>query len=167
VGGNIDVNGGTFGAYATVFGSGFYLDTAVTGGPNGYDTHRSALQGSANGSTHGADVNVVVSAGYDWKRGNFSVGPTASFQFGYVGLDGFTELKDAVESPAVARPEARLAGRIEDRNGPVTIELDFEDPIWRIKGSFRALRHHWGNKRREVFLRHREGEPAESNDVGS
>src|SRR3984893_8857638 len=91
VGGNIDVNGGTFGAYATVFGSGFYLDTAVTGGPNGYDTHRSALQGSANGSTHGADVNVVVSAGYDWKRGNFSVGPTASFQFGYVGLDGFTE----------------------------------------------------------------------------
>jgi autotransporter-associated beta strand protein len=90
-GGNIDVNGGTFGAYATLFGNGFYLDTAVTGGPNGYDTHRTALQGSANGSTEGADVNVVVSAGYDWKHGNFSIGPTASFQFGYVGLDGFSE----------------------------------------------------------------------------
>ena len=90
-GGNIDVNGGTFGAYATVFGNGFYLDTAVTGGPSGYDTHRSALQGSANGSTEGADVNVVVAAGYDWKRGDFSIGPTASFQFNYVGLDGFTE----------------------------------------------------------------------------
>jgi autotransporter-associated beta strand protein len=90
-GGNIDVNGGTFGAYATLFGNGFYLDTAVTGGPNGYDTHRTALQGSANGSTEGADLNVVVSAGYDWKHGNFSIGPTASFAFGYVGLDGFSE----------------------------------------------------------------------------
>ena len=90
-GGNIDVSGGTFGAYATVFGNGFYLDTAVTAGPNGYDTHRTALLGNANGSTEGADVNVVVSGGYDWKYGNFSVGPTANFQFGYVGLDGFSE----------------------------------------------------------------------------
>jgi autotransporter-associated beta strand protein len=90
-GGNIDVNGGTFGAYATLFGNGFYLDAALTGGPNGYDTHRTALVGSASGSTEGADLNVVVSAGYDWKYGNFSIGPTASFEFGYVGLDGFSE----------------------------------------------------------------------------
>jgi outer membrane autotransporter protein len=90
-GGNIDVNGGTFGAYATLFGNGFYLDAAVTGGPSGYDTHRTALQGSASGSTEGADLNVVVSAGYDWKYGNFSIGPTASFEYGYVGLDGFSE----------------------------------------------------------------------------
>jgi autotransporter-associated beta strand protein len=90
-GGNIDVNGGTFGAYATLFGNGFYLDAAVTGGPSGYDTHRTALVGSANGSTEGADLNVVVSAGYDWRHGNFSIGPTASFAFGYVGLDGFSE----------------------------------------------------------------------------
>jgi autotransporter-associated beta strand protein len=90
-GGNIDVNGGTFGAYATLFGNGFYLDAAVTGGPDGYDTHRTALVGSASGSTEGADLNVVVSAGYDWKYGNFSIGPTASFEFGYVGLDGFSE----------------------------------------------------------------------------
>jgi uncharacterized protein with beta-barrel porin domain len=90
-GGNIDVNGGSFGAYATVFGDGFYLDTAVTAGPNGYETHRTALLGNANGNTEGADVNVVVSAGYDWKRGNFSIGPTANFEFGYVGLDGFSE----------------------------------------------------------------------------
>jgi autotransporter-associated beta strand protein len=90
-GGNIDVNGGTFGAYSTLFGNGFYLDAAITGGPNGYDTHRTALQGSANGSTEGADLNVVVSAGYDWKYGNLSIGPTASFGFGYVDLDAFSE----------------------------------------------------------------------------
>src|SRR6202007_2509557 len=34
-GGNIDVNAGKIGMYATVFGDGFYLDTAVSGGPLG------------------------------------------------------------------------------------------------------------------------------------
>jgi hypothetical protein len=40
----------------------------------------------------------------------------------------------------------RLAGSVEDRNRPVTVELDFEDPIRRIKGSFGAICHHRGNK---------------------
>jgi autotransporter-associated beta strand protein len=90
-GGNIDVNGGKIGLYATVFGNGFYLDTAVSGGPSGYTTRRTALQGTANGSTGGGDLDVLVAAGYDWKKGNLTVGPTASFQYDYVGLNGFTE----------------------------------------------------------------------------
>ncbi len=90
-GGNIDVNGGKIGLYATVFGNGFYLDTAVSGGPSGYDIRRTALQGTASGSTDGADVDVLVAAGYDWKKGNLTIGPTASFQFNYIGLNGFTE----------------------------------------------------------------------------
>jgi len=90
-GGDIDVNAGTIGMYATVFGNGFYLDTAVSGGPSGYTTHRTALQGDANGSTSGGDLNFLVAAGYDWKKGNLTIGPTASFQYSYVALDGFTE----------------------------------------------------------------------------
>jgi autotransporter-associated beta strand protein len=90
-GGRIDVNGGKLGAYATFFGNGFYLDTAATGGPSGYNTHRAALQGSANGSTDGADFNALVAGGYDWKTGNLSIGPTASFQYSYTGLSGFSE----------------------------------------------------------------------------
>lgn len=90
-GGNIDVNGGKLGGYATLFGNGFYLDAAVTGGPSGYNTHRTALQGTASGSTDGADFNTLVAAGYDWKIGNLSVGPTASFQYSYIGLNSFTE----------------------------------------------------------------------------
>ena len=90
-GGNIDVNGGKIGLYTTVFRDGFYLDAAVSGGPSGYDTRRTALQGNASGTTDGSDLNVLVAAGYDWKCGNLSIGPTASFQFSYVGLDGFTE----------------------------------------------------------------------------
>jgi autotransporter-associated beta strand protein len=90
-GGNIDVNGGKIGLYATAFAKGFYLDAAVSGGPSGYNTRRTALLGTASGSTDGADVNALVAAGYDWKYGNLTLGPTASFQFSYIGLDGFTE----------------------------------------------------------------------------
>ena len=90
-GGRIDVNGGKIGLYATAFANGFYVDAAATGGPSGYNTHRAALQGTASGSTDGADVNALVAAGYDWKSGNLSIGPTASFQYSYIGLNGFSE----------------------------------------------------------------------------
>ena len=90
-GGNIDVNAGKIGMYATVFGNGFYLDTAVSGGPSGYTAHRTALQGAAYGSTNGGGLDVLLAAGYDWRKGNLTIGPTASFQYAYVGLNGFTE----------------------------------------------------------------------------
>jgi outer membrane autotransporter protein len=89
--GNLDINTGEFGLYGTAFSGGFYLDSAITGAISGYDTHRAALLGNANGSTNGGDLNVLVNAGYDWKKGGLSIGPTASFQYTYVSLDGFTE----------------------------------------------------------------------------
>ena len=90
-GGNIDVNGGKLGLYATLFGNGFYLDTAATGGPSGYNTRRTALEGTASGNTDGADFNALIAVGYDWTKGNLSIGPTASFQYSYIGLNSFTE----------------------------------------------------------------------------
>jgi hypothetical protein len=63
----------------------------------------------------------------------------------------------ASSGQTVSRPEMRLAGGIEDRHRPVTIELDFEDPIGRIKGSFRALRHHWREEGWEGGLWHFSG----------
>jgi outer membrane autotransporter protein len=89
--GSIDVNGGSGGFYATAFSGGFYLDTAVTGEASDYETHRTALLGTANGSTDSATVNVLVAGGYDWTKGSLTVGPTASFQYTYVSLNGFTE----------------------------------------------------------------------------
>jgi outer membrane autotransporter protein len=90
-GGSLDVNSGQFGLYATLFGGGFYADAAFTGGPSGYDTHRTALLGSANGNTGGANFNALVALGYDWTKGGLSIGPTANFQYTYVGVGGFTE----------------------------------------------------------------------------
>jgi outer membrane autotransporter protein len=90
-GGNIDVNSGKFGLYATAFTQGFYVDTAVSGGPSGYNSHRTALQGTASGSTDSGDFNFLVATGYDWKFGGLTIGPTASFQYGYIGMNAFTE----------------------------------------------------------------------------
>jgi outer membrane autotransporter protein len=90
-GGDLDVNAGQLGLYATLFSGGLYADAAVTGGPSGYDTHRTGLLGSANGSTDGGNLNAFIAAGYDWKKGGLSIGPTANFQYSYVGVSGFTE----------------------------------------------------------------------------
>jgi outer membrane autotransporter protein len=90
-GGSLDVSGGKFGLYATTFGSGFYLDAAVIGGVSGYDSRRATLLGRARGSTDGGDLSALVAGGYDWKLGGLSVGLTASFQYTWVGIDGFTE----------------------------------------------------------------------------
>jgi outer membrane autotransporter protein len=89
--GYTSVDGGRAGIYATAFGNGLYLDTAVTGGWNGYDTRRTAVQGAARGSTNGGELDVFVGGGYDWKHGALTVGPTASFQYSYVELESFTE----------------------------------------------------------------------------
>src|SRR5206468_15443 len=52
--GSLDVNGETLGSYATGFAGGFYVDATVFGVFNGYDSHRTALLGTANGDTNGS-----------------------------------------------------------------------------------------------------------------
>ncbi|MDR3401136.1 MAG: autotransporter domain-containing protein [Chthoniobacter sp.] len=119
-GGRVYVNGGKLGLYGTFYqnvqpaaaptmskdsskdsskevpaasgiAGGFYADFAVVGGYNSYDVHRSALQGTARGDTDGGDVNMLFGAGYDLKKGGFTFGPTASFNYTYVGVGSFTE----------------------------------------------------------------------------
>jgi len=150
--GNLDVNSGTFGLYATAFSGGFYLDTAVTGGPSEYNSHRTALLGTASGSTDGGDLNVLVDGGYDWKKGGLSIGPTASFQYTYVSFNGFTEtgslapLKfndqhvDSIRTAfggkasydwkvghVLVRPELRAAWQHEYGNSAYSIVASFAD----------------------------------------
>jgi outer membrane autotransporter protein len=90
-GGSLDVDGGKIGLYATAFSGGFYVNAAATGGLNDYDTRRTALLGTASGDTEGHEFTGLIAGGYDWKAGNLTVGPLASFQYTYVDFDGFTE----------------------------------------------------------------------------
>lgn len=89
--GRVWVNGGKLGLYTTTFAGGWYADTAVFGGYNSYDTRRGALQGQARGDTDGGELNVLFGTGYDFKKGKLTFGPTASFNYTYLGLNGFTE----------------------------------------------------------------------------
>ena len=116
-GGRVYVNGGKIGLYATYYeyqqvkatptmskdaskegltptyaeARGFYADAAVFGGYNSYHTHRAALQDDATGDTDGGELNVLFGGGYDFKKGNFTFGPTASFNYTYLGTNAFTE----------------------------------------------------------------------------
>jgi autotransporter-associated beta strand protein len=89
--GRVWVNGGKIGLYSTAFTGGWYADAAVTGGYNSYDTRRSALKGNAWGDTDGGDLNVLFGTGYDFKKGGFTFGPTASFNYTYTGINSFNE----------------------------------------------------------------------------
>ena len=90
--GRLTVDGGKLGVYATYFtGTGFYADVAANGGYNSYDSRRSALRGTASGSTNGAEFNALFATGYDYKTGGLSIGPTASVQYTYVGINSFRE----------------------------------------------------------------------------
>src|SRR5215469_6215533 len=50
--------------------------------------------------------------------------------------------------------ERRAFGVDEHRDGAVTVQLDFENPILRIKRRSRAFRHHGRNKIREGWFGH-------------
>jgi hypothetical protein len=71
----------------------FHLDSAVIGGVSGYDTHRTGLEGIADGDRIGGELGVLVAGGYEWKTGGgLSFGPTASFQYTLItGFDSFSE----------------------------------------------------------------------------
>ncbi len=89
--GKINLDGLKLGLYATYFDRGFYIDASAQGGFNTYDTRRTALQGTATGSTDGTEFNGLLAVGYDYRRGGLSVGPLASVQYTRVGFDSFGE----------------------------------------------------------------------------
>jgi outer membrane autotransporter protein len=89
--GDIDVDSGRGGVYATWFNHGIYLNGAIYGGHNNYDSSRSSLGGLATGGTEGAEWSTFVSSGYDFHFAHLSVGPIASLQYTYVNIDGFSE----------------------------------------------------------------------------
>ena len=120
-GGRISVNGGKLGFYGTFFENrqpaapastglsqdtskeskeviapaevnpGWYADVAVDGGYSSYSISRAAFEGAARSQTDGGDLNVLAGVGYDFKKGALTFGPTATFNYTYVGIGSFTE----------------------------------------------------------------------------
>jgi uncharacterized protein with beta-barrel porin domain len=96
--GRVDVDGGKIGVYATVFGRGFfggkiYIDGAIGGGLNSYETLRIGLQDElVRGDTDGSEFNGMISYGSDWTFGCFNIGTWSTIQYTRVNIDEFTEL---------------------------------------------------------------------------
>jgi outer membrane autotransporter protein len=90
-GGNIDVNSGRGGVYATWYNHGIYLDTAIYAGHNSYNSSRSGLDGLADGNTGGTEWSTFLSGGYDFHFGRLTVGPIAALQYTYANVNGFSE----------------------------------------------------------------------------
>jgi fibronectin-binding autotransporter adhesin len=89
--GSNDVNSGRGGVYATWSHHGFYLNGAIYGGYNSYNSSRSALQGLTSGNTEGAELSTFISGGYDFHFGLLTVGPVAALQYTYANINGFSE----------------------------------------------------------------------------
>ena len=89
--GNIDVNSGRAGIYATYFQGGFYLGGYAGGAYSSYDARRDALGGEASGSTSSGEFDGYAGAGYDFHCGRLTFGPIASLAYTYVGLSAYTE----------------------------------------------------------------------------
>jgi subtilase-type serine protease len=90
-GDHIDVDSGRGGLYATWSHHGVYLNGAIYGGHNTYDSSRTGLGGLATGGTEGAEWSTFVSGGYDFHFGQLTAGPIASLQYTDVHIDGFSE----------------------------------------------------------------------------
>ncbi len=100
--GRVDVDGGKGGAYATVFGKGFfgsrfYVDGAVGGGWNNYDTRRTTLArtssglGDARAHFDGSEFDGLVAYGADWNFNCFNVGTWSTFQYTKIDIDSHDE----------------------------------------------------------------------------
>jgi outer membrane autotransporter protein len=89
--GDIDVKTGRWGLYATYFNGGFYVDTAVWGGYNSYDTSRQGLLGKATGNTDGYEFSTYGEVGYNLHWGNLTAGPLLAVQYTDVHVNGFRE----------------------------------------------------------------------------
>ena len=92
---SIDLERQFIGGYLTYVNGGFYANAAVGGGNIDYDSKRriqfGTLDRTATGTTSGQELFAVVGGGYDFKFGDFTVGPQASIQRSSVKLDGFNE----------------------------------------------------------------------------
>jgi outer membrane autotransporter protein len=90
--GSVDMNAGWGGGYAGYFSRGLYIDGAVFGGGDSFNTSRAALLGgNATGSSNGYVFSSFIAGGYDFHIGQLTIGPTAALQYSSAEINGFSE----------------------------------------------------------------------------
>jgi outer membrane autotransporter protein len=76
---------------------GVYLNSSLSAGFSSYETDRKIdfLSETARGETQGFSYGGQLAAGYDFKLGDYILGPTASLAYNHAQLNGFTETGSA------------------------------------------------------------------------
>ena len=90
---------GLFGTYGQTDANGlpigFYANALAGGAYNNYQASRiidyPGMNRTANSSPGAGELDSMLGAGYDVKKGNFTFGPTASLQYTYLGANGVNE----------------------------------------------------------------------------
>ena len=87
---------GVFHDYHT---AGFLLNTSVSAGFSAYDTQRKLafLGETARGETQGVSFGGQIAAGYDFKVGDYILGPTASVAYDHAQISSFDETGSAAD----------------------------------------------------------------------
>ena len=79
--------------------NGFFVNASVSGGFSSYDSKREIafLNQTASGATQGLSYGGQLTTGYDFKVGEFIMGPTASVAYDHAQIDGFDETGSAAD----------------------------------------------------------------------
>ena len=110
--GPVKIDSGKLGLYGTVFDRGFFLNGAVGGGLNSFDTQRNTLGGLARGDANGTDFNALLGTGYTYRKGGLSAGPIASMRYSWAGIDSFTERGSLAPLKISSQSEASLKSTV-------------------------------------------------------
>ena len=86
---------GLLGTFGDPSGKGFYGDALVGGSYNNYNVTRSitfpGINRTANSSPGAGELDSLLAAGYNWRKGNWAFGPVSSLQYTYFGANSFNE----------------------------------------------------------------------------
>jgi len=94
-GGSIDEQSIRGQLYGLWLKQGWHAEALIGGGRTSYDTKRTALGGTATGSTDGTEWYGMIGGGYDWQRANWFFGPEMSLRYASADIDAFTETGSA------------------------------------------------------------------------
>jgi uncharacterized protein YhjY with autotransporter beta-barrel domain len=89
--GEVKVDGGRGGIYATWFSGDNYVQGSFGGGYNHYKTSRVTVGGTAYGTTDGYEFDGMLGGGHDFRSGDLLFGPTLNAQYTHVEINNFTE----------------------------------------------------------------------------
>ncbi len=95
IGSQLTVDSYSPGLFASYVDGGWYGNAMASYGYNSYTSDRNvsigAISGDNHGATQGNQYNGNLTGGYEFQRGGWKFGPTASVQYVNLGIDSFNE----------------------------------------------------------------------------